>query len=158
MSLPVGLLHLKAENKRSNRLVSPPAPLQKKEKKNFQEPEVFPFPPLGSPAQPLQNQLAKSHFTKVAEFCCQQPGPLRCHQISLELQAVNLGLSCVGLDQTKSHRYQNAPVQLAPQGPLIERGFGPNGGGSELNLQALGPSQVSISTVPSASNRPRTWR
>lgn len=68
------------------------------------------------------------------------------------LRGVGLGLkNCVGLDQTKGHRYLFTPVQLAPGGPLIERDFGPNGRLSELNLWALGPLQVSVSLYPAAA-------
>lgn len=74
--------------------------------------------------------------------------PLRCHRVILKVRAVSFALNCVGLDQTKSHRYPAAPVQLAPQGQLIGRAFGPNGSRSELNLPALGPLQVSDSSDP----------
>lgn len=96
------------------------------------------FPP-GTPDWPLQNQLAKSHFTKVAGVLLSTARPLRCHSVGLKVRAVSLGLNCVGLVQTKSHRYPGTPVQLAPQGPLIGRDFGPNGGCSELNLPTLRP-------------------
>lgn len=96
--------------------------------------------------------ISQITFHKSSSVLLSVARPLRCQGVSLKVRAMSFGLSCVGLDQTKSHRYLAAPVQLAPQGPLIERAFGPNGGRSELNLPALGPQQVSVSTVPSSTN------
>lgn len=79
-------------------------------------------------------------------------------QSHLKGVGVSLGLSCVGLDQTNGFRYLAAPVQLAPQGPRIGRVFGPNAGCSELNLTALGPLQVSVSTLPDSRNCPELGR
>lgn len=98
--------------------------------------------------------ISQITFHKSSSVLLSAAWPLRCQRVILKVRAMNLGLNCVGLNQTKSHRYLAAPVQLTPQGLLIGRVFGPNGGCSELNLPALRPSQVSVSTVPGSRSCP----
>lgn len=144
--------HLKGQSSLSSRFINA---MHEGSSLNFHHsPFLCFFSPTGTLDWPLQNQLAKSHFTKVAGVLLSAARTLRCLSVGLKVQAVSLGLNYVGLDQTKSHRYLATPVQLAPQGPLIGRVFGPNAMCSELNLPTLGPLQVSVSTVPSSRNCP----
>lgn len=96
------------------------------------------FPPPGTPDWPLQNQLAKSHLKSSWVLLSASQDP-QVSQSQLKGGSVSLSLSWVRLDQTKSHRYLGAPVQLAPKGLLIKRVFGLNARRSELNIPALGP-------------------
>lgn len=116
----------------------------------------FFFSPSSTLNEPLQNQLAKSHFTKVAGFCFQKaaPGP----QVTQNQLKVAGGEACYksgGIRTNKEpHISHHTCATCSSRTVNRERLRSKTAHSSGVNLRALRPLQVSVSTVLSTGNCP----